>query len=786
MRKEIFILLICPYLLFSQGNINLDKTESMINISQQVKITDIVPLNNISNITLPNKISLSRNTTLKITEPLTSKEASDVLYPTQFSAFEINPITKTINYIGPQYSISQICWEAINISPRWLEKQLILKFRELKSLGLDDDYAQLILNAEKIDKKIVDEVAFQVANLATNSLNNSRFKADKEYLIRNAQFIYKVVDSLRYVELVEYGNYENRDYYTTTKYKIADGKNGPVNWVELPYDKYYWYIVHPKLNAEGVWVQDDINDQQQRTWGYSWREYIWSNPDPQHNYTSVNLSANGITVDYIPRFGAMMQGPDVLWNRNKNYYLFGRPLQVYEHALDLLGNWGSCAIPADPIANQPRAIHPNQVLYYHRGRCGEDSYLMTAACRTALIPAICSGTSREDHVWDQFWDKDWNHFEFFRGGLAYSGWGWTNLMDMGGYEELSPDYWVLSFVHGYRPDGFIFNHTKYYTKTCELKLKLVDNNNLPLDGIQTKIFARPGHNNDPNDNGILYAGQAFSNSNGDVSILAGDRKVYYLQFYHPKTGTLPAEGQVYIFTSESVLTTYDRIYDGGTVKIPVNIQKLQATSEHAPASGQYGFHLKWKATEIITGINDLDFQKSKFYFWNDSVGSVSFFLCDEDNFNKFKNNLPFDAYEVYNYTDSGDVNIALPTGDKWYVVLSNTQSYNNYQNIDAKCELLEDVQTSILINGDPVLLVEDKNVDKIKFNVYPNPFTEHCNLELPENIERVEIYNYIGEKVDSINYPFIWKPNKDLLNGLYLFKAISEDKVLVTQSILIR
>jgi hypothetical protein len=616
-------------------------------------------------------------------------------------------------------------------------------------------------------------------------LNHNRFKADKDYIIRNAQFIYNVDDSLKYVDIVEYGDYQSRDYYTTTKYRIADGKGGTVSWQEIPYEYYYWYIVHPKLNAEGVWVQDQTSDQQQRTWGYSWQDYIWSNPDPTHDYTKVNLTSSLGTVGTIPRFGEMMQQPDVLWNRDKNYYLFGRPLTTFDHALDLLANWASKAIPADPVVGQPRAIHPNQILYYHRGRCGEDSYLMTAACKTALIPVICRGTMREDHVFDAFWDKDWNHYEFFRGGLAVNGWGWTNLLERGGYEELSPDYWVISFVHGYRPDGYIFNHTPYYTDVCHLKLRLVDNNEKPLDGVQVRLFARPGHNSDPNDNAVAYSGQAYTDSYGKVSFDVGDRKVYYYQLYHPSFGFLPSENQVYLFTESNVLTTKNKTYDVGTAKLPVDIKSLNSQSSSAPANADFGIHLKWNAKEIRTGINDLDYQKSKFHYWEKEQGSVSFFVCDETNYNLFKQGNQFSAYEVYNYTESGDVFLALPEGNKWYVVLSNTQSYNNYQFIDANCELLENVQTSIDID-DPYTFVEGQQNSPAEFAVYPNPVFDKASLELSADTKEVEVYSAIGNKLETIKYPFIWNPAKNYANGYYFFKAINSEKILITKVLLMR
>jgi hypothetical protein len=790
---NILMIFVFPIVLTSQVGLtpyNDFEETGRITFDKETKITGTVELVNAKILNPVFKMNLSNNVTILNGESLDSINGSDMLYPGQFSAFELDTRTKKVKYIGPVYEINSKCYEALEIVPKWIEDQLLLKFRELHSLDLDDDYAQIILDAADISHYIVDEVAFTVANLSATSLNHSRFKSDKEYIIRIAQFIYMVKDSLKYVDLVEHGNYESRDYYTTTKYRIADGLNGAVDWYEIPYEYYYWYIVHPKINGEGVWVQDNVNDQQQRTWGYSWQDYIWFNPDPSHDYTQVNLSSDVGTVNTIQRFGDIMQKPDVLWNRNKNYYLFGRDLNSYDHALDLLGNWGSRAIPADPIIGESRAIHPNQILYEHRGRCGEDSYLMTAACRTALIPTICAGTHREDHVFDQIWDNDWNHFEFFRGGLANSGWGWTNLMDRGGYEELSPDYWILSFVHGYRPDGYIFNHTPYYTDVCYLKLRLVDENDNPLDGVQVQIFAKPGH---PGDNNIVYSGQAFTNSLGSVDIEAGDGKVYYLRLYHPSFGYLPSEEQVYILTNQYTYTSAGQTYDAGTMKIPVTLNQLKTVSNKAPENGDFGLHLKWSSTEIITGIKEraggieMDYQRSRFYFWNDTSGAVSFFVCDSANYQLFKAGNEFEAFEAYNYTESGDVYVAFPNEGKWYAVLANAQALNNYDFVEANCGLLENVSTSVVVNGDPVVSVSNIiDSEQFVFNVLPNPFGGECRFQLPVNTEKVMVYNSVGQMIDIIQYPFIWKPEPELSNGIYFFKAYNGDYVISAKAVLYR
>ncbi len=52
----------------------------------------------------------------------------------------------------------------------------------------------------------------------------------------------------------------DKDYYTTTKYRIYDPVQEDTIWSEIPRDYYYWYIVHPKLDQEGLYIKDNNND----------------------------------------------------------------------------------------------------------------------------------------------------------------------------------------------------------------------------------------------------------------------------------------------------------------------------------------------------------------------------------------------------------------------------------------------------------------------------------------------------------------------------------------------
>ncbi len=667
---------------------------------KEPKIKGIVPISPENRKPAIQHISLKTNTGKSKSAVILEDTESfiETLKAGEHAAFSVDTRTKTLTFTPPDYTLSSVCYDALEVAPKWIRDDLKYKFRLLKQYALDDEYAELILSAVEKNEKYVDETAFLVANIALESLINARFRQNIEWLIEIPEFIYNIEDSLKYVRTVEYGDYSTGDYYTTTEYRIKNGKNGEIIWSEIPRDIYYWYLVHPKIYYEGLWTADNTNDPQQRTYGYSWHEYIWYNPDPQHDYTQVNMQSSVGSVGTIPRFGELMQQPDVLWDREKTHYLFGREFGNEDHALNLLGNWASRAVPSDPIIGEPRAIHPNQILENNRGRCGEDTYLIVAACRTALIPIIHRGTIREDHVWGAFYDRGWNHFEFFRGGLAYSGWGWTNLMEGGAYEELAPDYWVISFIEGHRPDTWVFNHTADYTETCTLRMGLMDKNNVPADGVNLRIYSSPGHNSDQNDQGVGLAGNQYSDHFGFFTLPAGDRKKYYFQAYHKKFGYLPAQDRVYVLVAG--MSVPEKVYDIGYFKLENLTMPVIDMNENdfTPDNADYGVKLKWKAEEIITTKNIMDSQQSTFHYKKTDFGNVSFFILDSINYYKFNTGKPFDSYEGAYYTNNTEAEFGLPGEGLWYIVFSNGLLQDNAQRLTASCELYENHSVTELSN----------------------------------------------------------------------------------------
>lgn len=635
------------------------------------------------------KINVSRNPYPAIDNPVATLDAGDVLFLNQHMAFRVNTETKTIEFIPPVYSLNPLCQQALNIAPAWLRTDLKIKFRELAAKGFDDDYAQLILDAAVISIKIVDETAFQVAYTSVAALTDTRFDK-KDLLIRNAQFIYTTADSLKYVRLKEYGDYQSGNYYTTTEYRLKDGANGEIKWAEIPKEYYYWYIVHPKIYQEGVYEKDNASSSQQRTYGAFWRDYLWLNNVPGYDYTKVNITTSKGSVSTIPRFGEIIQKPELLWDREQKYYNFNRPFNDGDDALNFIGNWASRGLPVDARDNRP--IQPNQALYEHNGNCGEDAYLVAAACRTALIPIVHLNTSCEDHALGAIWDTDWQHFEFFRGGLAESGnefYGITNLLWGGSYG------WKTSMVEGTRPDGYILNHTKYYAKElATIELTILDQWGAPVDGANVIMYAAPYAYG----TGPVICGNAWTDSEGKVKLAVGAGKTYYFKFSHPVMGTLPQSDQIYVIMQAPAAK--GQVYNGVSYYQVTTMPKINSDKVITPDTSEYGIHLNIINREIITSNNNDDSQDGKFYYRSDSgKASIGFFICDKDNYDKYLKGGKFESFGRIDRFFGDELRLGLPNSSgEWYIVLTNVTAVTNYKDISATCVLFTDFKDTPHLN----------------------------------------------------------------------------------------
>jgi hypothetical protein len=675
---------------------------------------------------------------------LKTSSADEILAPGEKMYFYVNTQDKTLEYHAPNYTIDPICYTAINRAPKWIRQDLLYQFRRLHKYLKDDNYAQIILDAPE---NLVDEVAWSVAKISYKVLNDSRTYSNMNTLIRNAQLIYDIADSLKFVKLVEYGNFASGDYYTTTKYRIRNGASGTYSWVEVPKDIYYKYVVNPKIDQEGLYTTDNTGSAEQRSYGYFWREYLWFNPSKTYDYTKLNITTAYGSIDTIQRFGALIQEPDHLWDRVETYYLFNRTFKPTDHAMDKLGHWASRAIPL--TANLPRAFQPNQTAYEHNGNCLEDAILCAAACRTALIPIVYLNAIGEDHAYGSFWDQGWHHFEFFRGGFdpninaQYR--GMTNLVGDGSYG------WTTSFVRGVESDGSGSNHTKEYTVKngqATIEISVADANGNPVDGAKVVLWSKGS-------SWVSNIGFLSTSHTGIVREKVGAGKEYAYQVYHPAFGWMPSSTQAYYLTPQNVKAVKDNEYKvsanlTGTMPSIALSNKLEV-----PATSNYGVHLTFETREIITGTY-ADINQSEFGVF-DSIGITSVFICNDSNFQKYNSGQAFDAYQVNLRIVAGNMQIPLPAEGKWYVILSNELLKANYQSVKATCELTSNASYSGI-----------SNEMQPSVSVFPNPVTRNLIISNPAGVKDIRIVDMFGRIVYILpNNATIWTPDESLSDGIY-------------------
>ena len=700
-----------------------------------------------------------------------------ILLKDDYIIYEVNNNTVKIDTAHFETFSSDI-EAAINRTPAWLHDDLRFKFRLMTN---SSDRTKMVNLLNATEKKYLDEVAFTLAHLPKEVLTASRFANTWNYLISNAEMIYAFADSLKYVRLVETGDTNSGNWETTTEYRIKQGSN----YIWRKIDKYYYYmfIVMPKIEQEGLYVTDNAGSTGQRTWGYGWREYLWFNPDPSHDYTIVNCTTSIATIDTIPRLGAIMQMPDYLWDESMTYFTFNRPFASGQHAMNVLGNWCSRCIPMDVTdPNDYRPSQPNQIAWKHVGNCHEDALLVAAAARTCLIPLMHIADLCDDHVWGMFHDAGgdtWHHFEFFRGGATPLGdgrqqwWGMTNLMEYGSYG------WESSLVQGYVPDGTMINVSNGYSDSkphATLKIKITDKDGNPVDGVRVDLYST---NTQYGTTYNLHAGYLYTDSYGEINEPIGTKKKYYAKIYHPSFGSFPAEsGKIYILIDKNTVSgqTYSYNYAFGT-----NQARTTITDNQEKFETNKSLKIDFLAKNITTGTNLSDGQNSTFYDKTETGALMTAYIVDESQIANFKSGSS-SAVAQYSFPffPSGEYNIPVfPTG-KTYIVLKNSSNFTN------AVELFYGKNMNFGNTVDfenPTVTISDIDLSK-SIQIYPNPSSDQITISFDgqfANSWEITLFDITGKAIQTIKNEHIVSVS-ELPAGLYFVK-INADGKTVTKKI---
>jgi hypothetical protein len=511
-----------------------------------------------------------------------------------------------------------------------------------------------------------------------------------ELLLENAEWVYAVDSSLNFVELVDYGDSNDDDYWTTAVYTVIE-ESGDTVQVEIDREIYYWYVVHPKLSDETpTYIDPQTGDPANPPTGVFWRTYLWNHADPGYPLLSEQWDGCGV---YWDRSGA---GSD---------------------AIGTATGWINSVMSFGAGAERP--IQPVRIYALHCGNCGEFSDIAAATGRIALIPTVCTTNFCEDHTWNEFWEREWIHWEpvnnYVNNPLVYeNGWGK-----------------VLSAVFNWRGDGSVWTVTDRYSEdVCTLNVSVYDSLGKPADSERITIQSNALWG------GQYYATWGVTNSEGQVSFVLGDGENFWLRIDGPLGGFPFSGGYAWVVGSTQPGATYDWDYTFTSYTPDLGISQAP---EYPDPLDDY----------ILEITYECDYQTDyAAYFTNNEFGEKSspgltdIFVVNDSNYAAYAALEPALGFAIEDNAASGSISFQLPTDQVWYSVFSSLELSLSRPYINAVVNVYrnsaQDVSITLTPDNPPVTVPAsggsfDFNVALANDESGPVTFDTWIMVQLPDS-----------------------------------------------------
>jgi len=669
-------------------------------------------------------------------ELIYSDTMSVVIPADNYFGISFDPTTETTNYIDFTEEMTPAEIQAIQRAPAWLRFDLYDNLRRFDYPIIAEWVADIINNAED---PYVDEVCFEAAHISPQLLSGPM---DLQLLTENAECIYNVDDSLHFVQIVDYGTSADDDYYSTAVYRVIDD-NGDTLEIEIDKEIYYWYVVHPKLSDElPAYIDPNTGFNTSPPDGVFWRSWFWTYADSGYAYYNEQWS-----------------DCEFLWDRTNTTT---DAIDVVNSWIDNVMNWG---------AGSERPIQPVRIYALHCGNCGEYQDIRAAAGRLALIPTACTSNICEDHVWNEFWEREWIHWD---GGdinnplLYENGWGK-----------------VLSAVFNWRGDGYVWTVTdRYSADICSLYVSVKDADDFPADGYRVKVYS------DFYYGGTYYTTWGVTDENGMCSFALGDSKNYYLRLEgglgnYPASPTgivtviqnsLPDEVYTYSYSFDSTKAVawapqqdYPNPLDEYRMEITYNVQ----------FESIYGNFFTYASLVPV------QFTQHSEDAW------IDFAMVNQTNFAHFDTTGEVEGFNLVEGSNSGTIDFTLPTDETWYGLFLDRRALSSAPNVFLNI----DVYRNTLSVSD----LPDQN-SPLTFALnepYPNPFNNETTISftLPQNeYVELQVFNVSGGLVSTLaerTYPagehhLSWRSNATDASGIYLLKLNAANRQFSQKLVLLK
>jgi len=626
-------------------------------------------------------------------------------------------VEESFDYL--EEALPQSARDAVARMPAWLQKNLTRKFLEL-DFNTAHKYGQLIVGVN--DERYLDEVGFSIAHTSTRMLQSNR--VIPEVFVTNAQYIYENDPHLDYVDIVEIDD-RYVGSYTTLNYINQTGVQ-----IQLPMELYYWFVVHPKLsdeypsfvNPDGI--QGSPNEFEQPPVGKFWRDWLF-----YHNDTGYPLLKESV------------QNCSNVWE-----------------AVAAVSGWvvGSMAFTSD----NERAVEPVRIYRKHIGRCGEHQDMACAAARAALIPTVCTSNMAEDHVWNEFWDGRWVHWD------ANS---YNNVDHPLGQDKDYHGGKDISTIWSWRGDGKTWSVTEKYTPVCTYTANAVDSNGNPVDGAEIMVCTEFYYDH----NQLTMTTYGCTDAQGQVEIPLGNVRNYWSSA-DSALGEDPAdqgggERVTQVITGAQTDQSYSH-----TFHLPSALPTPDYTIERTnPAiSDDIQMDISYRVTESVH-IGTSMLTREKYFDRELNDNTVDAFIVNATQFENYTLGNPFKAMKANENGNYENMTHMTSMKDRCFLVLSNEDKVSTIKRVNITIELKKRHNTCILSpsEGDDFLL--------------NTPIVIRGSSISSRDIEGVEI-SFIDDiwhpaqditpagTPDWLNWEYVWQA-ADYAPGSYNIKVRSYD-----------
>ncbi|MEA3557789.1 MAG: Ig-like domain-containing protein, partial [Candidatus Thermoplasmatota archaeon] len=601
-------------------------------------------------------------------EVLDQYSSSVYLSPGEIASFHFDPDLGIIVRDQTENLLPDTALQAIEKVPEWTRVNLTRTFLDIGS-SKASVYGQLILDCS--DPRFLDELSFSISHTPPEVLKRSTVYP--QVFMDNVEMLYENDQAIDYADIVDFTDHSTVRYWVNE----SDVRTS----FDLPIDIYYWYIVHPKITDEDPTYINPSTGSPSSS-GEFWRDYIFDHADssyPQDTSSSTVLYPKNATP---PRLSDVLSGVDTLWN-GESYKAPGgylnngtgnrRPFDYKDHAVEKVSNWVEKTLPlnvreeSDRIANPSRSVQPVRISRNHYGNCGELQDLTIAAARASLIPARGILNTGEDHVWSEFWERGWHHWD------NYWSDGGTGIDVFGNYDADFPGSWgrELSTVFSWRGDDYAETVTGNYSDTALFKATVLDVSGRPVDGARVLLATENYYNPEY----LTISTWGHTDTDGEVSFDIGDSRNYWSQS-SCELGEDPADSGGNLQVTKIISDSQTGNLYTHTFNMPDRINRPSALEmAEGIENGEYLIHMEFDVQQAFLHGKNF-YTDNTFSRTADTGRQLDLYLTDSENYQKIVSHSDFRAYEMEEEISSGMLTSYLTGEDTEHVILSNMGALN--------------------------------------------------------------------------------------------------------------